>query len=289
MSESYKPQPLTPLDPTVDVTQNHYWSYHNIEALLSCKKPLTASQDEDLFIAVHQICELGFHQMILDLDRVLEAIATAFTDPQDPIIGDTREACYFFKRVFRLYEVVVMTMPILTTMRAFIEFRSTIGPTSGFQSFQFRQLEVMSGVAKSYWTGGTNDDEGKPHVAETEFDRRYGAEVAAWFERYHKHSLAFYYQTLLSRAPGESTAERIAYLQTHTQASALLKSMRSYEELQNRFHQAHLGLAVQQLEMVGVQIGTGGTSFRDYLVKYGKEVAPLFPGLTSKGASSLET
>jgi tryptophan 2,3-dioxygenase len=49
-----------------------------------------------------------------------------------------------------------------------------------------------------------------------------------------------------------------------------------------RFHQAHLGLAVQQLKIVGVDIGTGGTSFRDYLAKYNKEQAPLFPGLTER-------
>jgi tryptophan 2,3-dioxygenase len=49
-----------------------------------------------------------------------------------------------------------------------------------------------------------------------------------------------------------------------------------------RFHQAHLGLAVQQLKIVGVDIGTGGTSFRHYLAKYNKEQAPLFPGLTER-------
>ncbi|MBD1809492.1 hypothetical protein H6F98_29165 [Microcoleus sp. FACHB-SPT15] len=56
--------------------------------------------------------------------------------------------------------------------------------------------------------------------------------------------------------------------------------MRTYDEYKCRFHQAHLGLAVQQLKIVGVDIGTGGTSFRDYLAKYNKEQAPLFPGLT---------
>jgi tryptophan 2,3-dioxygenase len=36
---------------------------------------------------------------------------------------------------------------------------------------------------------------------------------------------------------------------------------------------------VRQLAIVGVEVGTGGTSFRDYLAKYGKEIAPLFEGL----------
>lgn len=277
MSDSYKPQPLPPLDP-IDVTKNHYWNYHNIEALLSCKKPLTASKDEDLFIAVHQICELAFNQMITDMERVLDALAVALRDDADSIIGDTGEACYFFKRILRLYEVVVTTMPILNTMRAFAEFRTSIGPTSGFQSFQFRHLEIMSGVRK-YWEGGTNDAEGNPHIAEVEFNRQYGDQVAIWFERYSDRNLAAYYEMLVGRAAGNSQVERLDSLRNHPHASAILQCMQAYDEYQTRFHQAHLGLAIQQLKIVGVDIGTGGTSFRDYLAKYNKEQAPLFPGL----------
>ena len=287
MSASYNPQPLPPIDPNLDVTKNHYWSYHNLEALLSCKNPLTASKDEDLFIAVHQICELAFNQMITDMERVLEALAEALKDDANLVIGDTSEACYFFKRILRLYEVVVITMPILGTMRAFAEFRTSIGPTSGFQSFQFRHLEIMSGVRK-YWEGGTNDADGKPHIAETEFERRYGADIASWFERYRDRSLAHYYDTLVKRATGNSTEERVANLLNHPHASAILKCMLAYDELQTHFHQAHLGLAVQQLKIVGVDVGTGGTSFRDYLAKYNKEQAPLFPGLTHVGLPNNE-
>jgi len=279
MPESYNAQPLTPLDLNLDVSNNHYWSYHNVEALLSCKKPLTASKDEDLFIAVHQICELAFNQMITDMERVLDAWAEALKDNVDPVIGDPSEVCYFFKRVLRLYEVVVTTMPILGTMRAFAEFRTSIGPTSGFQSFQFRHLEIMSGVRK-YWEGGTNDAEGKPHVAEVEFDRRYGDQVAEWFEQYRDRTLAAYYELLISRAAFDSQAKRLASLRNHPHASAILQCLRAYDEYQTRFHQAHLGLAIQQLKLVGVEVGTGGTSFRDYLAKYNKEQAPLFPGLT---------
>lgn len=279
MSESYNAQPLPPLNPTLDVTKNHYWSYHNIEALLSCKKPLTASKDEDLFITVHQICELAFNQMITDMERVLDAWAEALRDTTDPVVGDTSEACYFFQRILRLYEVVVTTMPILTTMRAFAEFRTSIGPTSGFQSFQFRHLEIMSGV-RQYWEGGTNDAAGQPHVAEVEFNRRYGEQVADWFERYRDRHLAAYYQTLLSRATGNSLKERIESLYHHPYASAILPCLRAYDQYQTRFHQSHLGLAIQQLKIVGVDVGTGGTSFRNYLAKYNKEEAPLFPGLT---------
>ncbi|WP_341530846.1 tryptophan 2,3-dioxygenase family protein [Nostoc sp. UHCC 0302] len=279
MSESYKPQSLPPLDPNLDVTQNHYWSYHNIEALVSCKKPLTASQDEDLFITVHQTCEIAFHQMIIDMERVLDALAEALQNSTDSIIGNTGEACYFFRRILRFYEVVNTTMPILMTMRAFAEFRTSIGPTSGFQSFQFRHLEIMSGVRK-YWDGGTKNAQGELHIAEVEFNRRYGEDVAQWFELYHQHNLVHYYELLISRVTGNPQEERIVNLQNHPQASAILKYLRAYEELQRRFHQLHLGLAIGQLKIVGADIGTGGTTFQNYLAKYDQEEAPLFPGLS---------
>ncbi|MBD0387235.1 MAG: tryptophan 2,3-dioxygenase [Nostoc sp. C3-bin3] len=281
MSESYAPQPLPPINPNLDISQNHYWNYHNIEGLISCKKPLTASQDEDLFIAVHQMCELAFHQMIIDMERVLKGLAQALQDTTAPIIGNTAEVCYFFRRILRFYEVVNTTMPILTTMRAFAEFRTSIGPTSGFQSFQFRHLEIMSGVCK-YWDGGTKNAEGKLHIAEIEFNQRYGEQVAQWFELYRQHNLAYYYQILISRAAGNSQAECLRNLQTNTNASAILQCFSAYDDLQRRFHKSHLGLAIGQLKIVGADVGTGGTSFRDYLAKYDKEEAPLFPGLAEQ-------
>jgi tryptophan 2,3-dioxygenase len=274
----FKPEPLPPLDSNLDVSQNHYWSYHDLETLLSCKKPLTASKDEDLFIAVHQICELGFNQMIADLERVLCAIAAALQDQTDSILGNTEEACYFFQRILRLYEIVVQTMPILVTMRAFAEFRTSIGPTSGFQSFQFRHLEIMSGVQR-YWQGGTQDAMGNPHLAETEFERRYGADITTWLEYHRHHSLTAYYRVLLHRASGNDQAQKVTTLLQHPQSQPLLKHLNSYDELQTRFHRAHLGLAIQQLELVGVEYGTGGTSFKDYLAKYDKQITPLFPCL----------
>jgi tryptophan 2,3-dioxygenase len=47
----------------------------------------------------------------------------------------------------------------------------------------------MSGLRK-YWEGGTKDSEGKLHIAQTEFDRRYGNDIASWFERYRDRNLA---------------------------------------------------------------------------------------------------
>ena len=277
MRTPYKAIPLPPLDPDMDASGNHYWSYHSLEALLACKRPLTASQDEDLFIAVHQVCELAFHQMIIDLGRVLAALREAMGTPGDGIISDSDEAVYFLRRVNQLWRVPNTTMPILGGMRGFAEFRTSIGPTSGFQSFQFRHLEIMSGIADRYWRGGTADADGNVHIAESEFDRRYGDDVAAWLADHATHSLRHYYEQLIERAP-------LADLKRHTEAAPVLELMAEYDRQQLRFHRSHLELASKQLRIVGADVGTGGTAFRDYLAKYEREVAPLFPELSNGAA-----
>lgn len=271
--------PLAPRDPRADVSANHYWRYHDLEALLACKRPVTASLDEDLFISIHQASEICFHQMIVDLERTLDAMRAALDAAGGGVVGDTGEACYFLERVVRLWGVVHAAVPILGGMRAFAEFRQSIGPSSGFQSYQFRRIEILSGVERPYWQGGTRDAAGQPHVAETEFERRFGAEVAAWLERHRRHSLRWYYEALCQRAPGGDRAARVASLRGDVEAAALCALLADYDQAQLRFHRLHLGLAVQQLELVGVEYGTGGTSFRDYLARYERELAPLFSGL----------
>lgn len=274
---TYDAKPLPPLDPAMDASKNHYWTYHSLPDLLACKRPLTASQDEDLFIAVHQVCEIAFHQMIIDLDRVLDALDAALTG--DAVIGDTGEARYFLARVNQLWRTVNTTMPILAGMRAFAEFRTSIGPTSGFQSAQFRRIEIMAGIRQAYWQGGTADAQGRVHVAETEFDRVYGPQVEDWFQAYAGRSLLARWEELVARAAGQAPADPVGFLRGHPGAGPLVDALLEFDRMKRAFHRSHLNLAVVQLRRVGVEVGTGGTSFRTYLAKYEQELAPLFPGL----------
>lgn len=282
----YRAVPLPPLDAAMDASKNHYWTYHSLPTLLACKRPLTASQDEDLFIAVHQVCELAFHQMILDLGRALDAWRDAMRDAPDGLLGPTHEAQYFLRRVVQLWRTVNTTLPILNGLRAFAEFRTSIGPTSGFQSVQFRHLEIMSGVPRVYWAGGTADAEGRLHVAETEFDRLYGADVQQWLETHRAHSLRSHHLALLARVAGAAdAAAAVQHLRAHPHAGPLLELLASIDRAQTAFHRAHLNLASIQLRRVGADTGTGGTSYRDYLTRYERELAPLFPGLESIGTA----
>lgn len=273
------PDTRTPLplrDPTRDASQNHYWNYHRLPALLACKQPLTDSQDEDLFIAVHQVCEIAFHQMVIDLQRGLDAWRSALHAPDDGVCDDPAEAVYFLQRVLRLWRTVNTTMPVLADMRGFAQFRTSIGPTSGFQSLQFRHIEILSGVSRPYWQGGTADAQGRPHVAESEFDRLHGAQVAQWMVDHQDHSLAQHWRVCLQRLASAAPAVQAT---ARLRLAALITQLKDYDAAQAAFHRGHLQLAVVQLARVGVEVGTGGTHFKDYLAKYAREVTPLFEGV----------
>jgi len=271
--------PLPPLDPSMDAEANHYWSYHGLDGRLACKAPVTASEDEDGFIAVHQICELAFHQMLLDLPRALMALEAVFPStasaPLLPALPCTalEDVLYFLRRVNRFWRTVNATLPILGDLRAFVEFREALGPTSGFQSAQFRRLELLSGVP-AYWHGGTADETGKPHVAETAFDARYGAELEALAAEVSGRSLRDYAERLRDAWNPDRCAPESPFY-------ALAQGLLRYERAQLRFHQAHLAVAKTQLARVGVYTGTGGSTFDTYLRRYEERHGELFPGLSA--------
>jgi tryptophan 2,3-dioxygenase len=77
----------------------------------------------------------------------------------------------------------------------------------------------------------------------------------------------------------------VIWLDAHETTATLMDRLRQYEARQATFHQAYLGLATRQLSIVGVEYGTGGSAFKDYLAKYNREVAPLFPGLVTRYAA----
>ena len=109
------------IEPAAETEQSTYWRYHRLSDLLACKQKLTNSMDEDLFISVHQICELSFHQMILDVDRALMAMSDLKADAEA-----ATEASYFLERVVALYRTVNGTVPVLAEMRGFVEFRQAL-------------------------------------------------------------------------------------------------------------------------------------------------------------------
>ena len=114
-----------------------YSTYLRLADLLSCQHPLTDSDDELLFVIIHQVYELWFKQ-------ILHETALLQTRLED---GDSAGALATAHRVAKILKTVVGQLDILETMtpRQFAAFRPELGGSSGFQSAQFRYLEAVLG------------------------------------------------------------------------------------------------------------------------------------------------
>jgi tryptophan 2,3-dioxygenase len=115
-----------------------YSTYLRINDLLQLQVPLTDdASDELLFIVVHQSCELWFKVIIDELQR-----ASAFLHEREPW-----RAVSHLRRTVRMEELLLTHLGLLNTMSPedVLAFRDPLDAASGFQSFQFRAIELLSG------------------------------------------------------------------------------------------------------------------------------------------------
>ncbi len=116
-----------------------YTSYLKLDTLLSAQRPLSepAYHDEMLFIVQHHVAELWLKLMIHELRA---AIAHLDADRIDP-------ALKVLARVKRIQDQLFNEWAVLETMtpHEYLKFRDALGPSSGFQSAQYRTVEFLLG------------------------------------------------------------------------------------------------------------------------------------------------
>lgn len=116
-----------------------YARYLRIAELLGLQntKSDPSDRDEVLFIIVHQVYELWFKQLLVEADAVI----------RDLIEGRALAALKSLKRMHTIQRVIIQQIDVLETMTPvdFLEFRNLLGSASGFQSVQFRCVEIASG------------------------------------------------------------------------------------------------------------------------------------------------
>lgn len=119
-----------------------YSTYLRINDLLRLQTPLTEdAPDELLFIVVHQAYELWFKVIVDELRRAAAALGK----------DEPWRATSHLRRLVEVEELLLAHLRMLDTMspEGFLEFRDPLDPASGFQSFQFRAIEFLSGAGKA--------------------------------------------------------------------------------------------------------------------------------------------
>ena len=137
-----------------------YWSYLKLDELLALQRPVSdgPEHDETLFIVIHQVYELWFKEMLHELDFLVATLGR----------GDGARGQHTLKRVLTILKVLVHQIDVLETMTPleFLSFRERLESGSGFQSFQFRELEFLLGHKRP--DAVSRYEPGSPHRARLE-------------------------------------------------------------------------------------------------------------------------
>ncbi len=117
-----------------------YNSYLHVDELLNLQelKSSPPEHDEMLFIIIHQTYELWFKQILHELEQ-FNAMLTS---------GSTWAAMKTMRRILTILKTLVSQVDILETMTPleFNQFRKFLENSSGFQSVQFREVEMLCGM-----------------------------------------------------------------------------------------------------------------------------------------------
>jgi tryptophan 2,3-dioxygenase len=174
------------------MSQMHYHDYLQLDKILNAQSPESdkknlSAHDEMLFIIIHQAYELWFKQLHHEIDSVTAIMNKPALNDNSP---ELQMVVHRLKRVVVILQVLVHQIDIMETMTPmdFLDFRDELRPASGFQSWQFKQLEAKLGLkyehrhGKEYYTSQLRDE----HIAiikTAETENSILQLINAWLER----------------------------------------------------------------------------------------------------------
>ncbi|WP_256002092.1 tryptophan 2,3-dioxygenase family protein [Pedobacter deserti] len=244
-----------------------YWDYIHLDTLLSLQSPKTSFPDEEIFIMYHQITELYFKLALHECKQISghpELSVKFFTDRVKRINA-------YFNALVTSFEVMVNGME----KEQFLKFRMSLLPASGFQSGQYRMIEISATefirlVDKSkrevltgasideqfehiYWKfGATELSSGKQTLTLKQFIGKYADQFLQLAkDRQHTNFTALYRKLENSGQDLSELAEELRKLDIFVNVEWPL---------------SHYKSAVRYLERDPVDIAaTGGTNWQKYL------------------------
>lgn len=257
-----------------------YWDYILPDALLGLQIQRTTQPDEMVFIMYHQINELLFKMILWEINQVsnsAEVSAPFFTEK--------------LRRISRYFDMLSSSFDIMgdgMEKEQYMKFRNTLTPASGFQSAQYRQIEIAStelinlidyrfratidrntpyehAFEHMYWqAAGKDHAAGKKNTLLVNFEKRYKTELIGKMVDYNTTNLWTKFKQLPESVKNDAD---------------LIKAMRHYDYTVNvSWVMAHYHAAGKYL---GNAEATGGSDWRKYMhPKYQRRI--FFPELWSK-------
>jgi tryptophan 2,3-dioxygenase len=250
-----------------------YGDYLALDQVLSAQNPRSPDHNEMLFIVQHQTSELWMKLMLHELHAARRQMHQ----------NDLPPACKMFARVARIMDQLVHAWDVLATMTPpeYTAIRPYLGQSSGFQSYQYREIEFI--------LGNKNATMLAVHAAAPESHVRLTAAL-------HAPSLYDEAVLLLAREgfaidpvrlnadPTQPTAAdesvKAAWLEIYRAPAkhwALYELAEKLVDLETAFRYWRFRHVTTVERIIGFKTGTGGTAGASYLKKMLEVV--LFPEL----------
>ena len=243
--------------------QMSYGDYLSLDAILTAQHPKSDAHDEMLFIIQHQTSELWMKLAIREISAARQAIHG----------GDLRPAFKMLARVSRIFEQLNNAWDVLRTMTPsdYTTFRDALGPSSGFQSFQYRLIEFM--------LGNRNHAMLRPHAHREDITAMLKAELAT--PSLYDEALRLLHAegievpaNVLNRDVSAPYAPDDAVIEAwHTVYSDPAKHWSLYElaeklvDFEDYFRRWRFNHVTTVERVIGFKRGTGGTGGVSYLKK----------------------
>lgn len=256
-----------------------YWDYIHVEALLNLQHPRTNVPDEMIFIMYHQITELYFKLTLWEIDQIVNHANLTGIFFRERL----KRMNNYFRNLTNSFEIMTTGMEV----EQFLKFRLSLLPASGFQSAQYRMIEIASTelinlveyparpelkdapvekqYEKLYWKRGATDlTTGHKTLTLRRFEQKYQEKLIGWAQKHEGKNLHTAFLSL-------SEEER--------ETSGLTEAMKSFDRMVNvTWPMMHLGTAHRYLdspvtpdekargeEQKNSRGATGGTNWKDYL------------------------
>lgn len=256
------------LDGLLHAKTINYWDYIQVDTLLSLQKTRTDFPDETIFLIYHQITELYFRLALHEFEQIgnEQQMTAKF------FISRVNRINRYFEALTKSFEIMIDGMD----REQFLKFRMSLHPASGFQSAQYRKIEICStdfvllvhkDVRDSlngaetiealfeniYWKeGATETESGKKTLTLVDFERRYRGEFIELAKEQQTRNL---WQSYLRLSPEERGQIEV------------IQAMKQNDVNVNiNWPLMHYKSAVRYLQRnTGDIAATGGTNWQKYL------------------------
>ncbi len=261
-----------------------YWDYIHLDTLLSLQVPRTYFPDEEIFIMYHQITELYFKLILHE---------------QKQLVDDKSQKMEFFiekvRRINSYYQALISSFSIMIKgmeRKQFLQYRMALLPASGFQSAQYRMIEIYSTGMQNlvhhterdkysaensieelyegvYWKKGATDiSTGEKTLTLKQFEYRYTPRLVRIAKQVKNNTIwDKYLQLSTEKQDNKEIIEALKTLDINANVNWPLM---------------HMGSAHRYLNKDKMQIdATGGTNWKEYLPPSFQKIV-FFPELYNK-------